>query len=246
MSVLIPGKIYRDQIDSNQLLWRYLDLSKFLDLLEHGTLFFTRADKFEDKYEGAFTPELKKKIEDSIRDNDLKTSYDEFKTKLRERVFINCWHKGVHDSMAMWKIYGHPTNGVAITTWVKRLEDILSNHDFSNISETYVYDVKYINHWQNKETNIKPYSRIFSYKLKAYQYENEIRAIIDTFHHTYENTPSGTFGIKVKVDVEKLLRSIVIAPNAGEWFISLIQDIVKKRYKLNTPVRRSKLAFDPL
>ena len=85
---------------------------------------------------------------------------------------------------------------------------------------------------------------IFSYKLKAYTYENEIRAVIDTFHYTYDQTAPDDYGLKVPIDIEKLLRSIVIAPNAPEWFVDLIKDVVK-RYGLKTPVRKSKLAFSP-
>ena len=143
MSVIVPGKVYRDYIDSRQSLWRYMDLPKFMDLLEHQNLFFTRTDKFEDNYEGAFTPSLKRKIERSYSGNNIDSTFDVFKTKLKERIFVSCWHKGVHDSMAMWKIYGPPTQGVAITTWVKRLEDSLKNHLYANIAETYIYDVQY-------------------------------------------------------------------------------------------------------
>ena len=245
MAVLIPGKVFRDDINGNQRLWRYMNLPKFMEMIENNNLFFTRADKFEDKYEGAFTSKLKQRIEDSFRINKIDSTFDEFKTKLRESVFINCWHKGVHDSMAMWKIYGDPTSGVAITTWVKRLEDILKKHNYYQNSETYIYDVKYINHWDNPTIDIKPYSRIFSHKLKAYSYENEIRAVVDTFHHTYKERPLAADGLKINIDVEKMIRSIVIAPNAPEWFFVLIQDIVK-RYKIKIPVRRSKLSFEPL
>lgn len=189
MATIVPGKVYRDSLNGNQRLWRYMDLPKFMEMIEHNNLFFTRADQFEDNYEGAFTSKLKKKIEDSFRRNRIASTFDEFKTKLIERVFINCWHKGVHDSMAMWKIYGDPTSGVAVTTWVKRLENALIKHSYYRQSETYIYEVKYINHWHNPAININPYSRIFSHKLKAYTYENEVRAVVDTFHHTYHASP---------------------------------------------------------
>lgn len=34
-------------------LWRYMDLSKFLSLLEDSSLFFTRIDHFQDAFEGS-------------------------------------------------------------------------------------------------------------------------------------------------------------------------------------------------
>ena len=34
-------------------LWRYMDLAKFLSLLDESSLYFTRIDHFNDSYEGA-------------------------------------------------------------------------------------------------------------------------------------------------------------------------------------------------
>jgi len=222
-----------------------MDLTKFMDMVQNKKLFFTRADRFEDKYEGSFTRSLKSRIEIAIADNSLTDSYDLLKTKLRERVFINCWHCSVDDNMAMWKIYGSPIHGVAITTTVKKLEDALTHHKFAHQSDTYIFNVKYVNHWHDPAIDIKPYSRIFSYKLKAYSYENEVRTVIDSFHQTYQTEPLDSDGISIPIDFEKLVRSIVIAPDAPEWFIKLIGDI-SKTYNISTPVRRSKLSFTPV
>lgn len=36
------------------ILWRYMDFVKFISLLETNTLFFARADKLGDPFEGSF------------------------------------------------------------------------------------------------------------------------------------------------------------------------------------------------
>lgn len=41
--------------DPETIVWKYLDLSKFLDLLLSKKLFMSRSDKFEDQYEGTFS-----------------------------------------------------------------------------------------------------------------------------------------------------------------------------------------------
>ena len=41
--------------DPNTIVWKYLDLSKFLDLLMSRKLFMSRSDKFQDQYEGTFS-----------------------------------------------------------------------------------------------------------------------------------------------------------------------------------------------
>src|SRR3954447_11447369 len=47
------------QLDDAALLWRYQDLPRYLDLLLKQQLFFCRADRFEDPFEGQYTPEVK-------------------------------------------------------------------------------------------------------------------------------------------------------------------------------------------
>lgn len=45
----------------NTVIWRYLGLEKFLDLLASNELFFTNAEKLTDKYEGVL-PKRNEKI----------------------------------------------------------------------------------------------------------------------------------------------------------------------------------------
>jgi hypothetical protein len=37
-------------------VWRYMDFVKFVAMLEHGGLYFSRADLLDDPFEGTFTP----------------------------------------------------------------------------------------------------------------------------------------------------------------------------------------------
>ena len=57
--------------DNDTIVWKYLDLSKFLDMLLSQQLFMSRSDKFEDQYEGTFSEptfeEIKKKLPLIIR-----------------------------------------------------------------------------------------------------------------------------------------------------------------------------------
>ena len=119
----IPGKPrLHSELKGTDVLWRYLDAAKFFDFIHHQTLFFCRGDQFEDKFEGAFTESLKHAIEKSYQDNQIDFTYEEFRKRLRERVFVNCWHKSRDDSMAMWSIYGRSSCSVAITTTVEQLK----------------------------------------------------------------------------------------------------------------------------
>ena len=51
--------------------------------------------------------------------------------------------------------------------------------------------------------------------------------------------------MRVPIKVNELLRSVVVGPEAPPWFVDLVQDVASK-YLVTVPVRRSKLAFDPV
>jgi hypothetical protein len=46
--------------------------------------------------------------------------------------------------------------------------------------------------------------------------------------------------LRVPVDVNHFLRSIVVSPDAGDWFFELVTDVARK-YNVVKPVRRSAL-----
>ncbi|MBA5864840.1 MAG: hypothetical protein GDA65_19335 [Nitrospira sp. CR1.1] len=239
----IPGKPrVSPELDDQDVLWRYLDAAKFLDFLHHQTLFFTRGDRFEDKFEGAFTKSLKHSIERSYRDNNIDYTFDQFRRRLRECVFVNCWHRGQDDSMAMWQIYGRSSCSLALTTTIGQLRQSLQEQDLPY--DLAIEKVQYVKHWDDPALDIAPYSRVFAYKTNAYEYENEVRVLIDRFAGEFDNEILEV-GMPIKVAHKTLLRSIVVAPEAPVWFELLVREVVR-RYGITVSVSRSMLASQPL
>lgn len=229
-------------LPDNQVLWRYMDTAKFLHLLHSQTLHFTRGDQFEDKYEGAFTSSLRDAIKRSYEENDIQFTYPEFKRRLRERVYLNCWHLGPDDNMAMWKIYGQSSSSVAITTTVKKLRDVLKSAKLRYYIG--IAKVEYIKHWRDPDIRIAPYSNVFSYKAVPYRFEQEVRVILDCFDQTFEHENTDEC-VRAPVALRRMLRSIVVAPDAKDWFRDLLRDVTKA-HGLSTPIRRSQLARTPI
>ena len=159
MAVRIKGNLSVDrQFRKNNVLWRYLDVAKFLDLVHNQSLFFLRGDQFEDKFEGAFTASIEKAVNAAYGKNNIEFTSDEFKTKLRERVFINSWHKSPDDSMAMWRIYGGSEKSLAITTTVEQLRNAITKEKVPYYIS--LAKVKYIKHWRDPEIEFNPYSKL--------------------------------------------------------------------------------------
>ena len=107
-------------------IWRYLDFTKFMVLLDSGKLFFSRCDKLGDSWEGSCPKKTEKR-----RVGILGDASSSFKL-LREFTSVNCWHMNKYESMAMWEIYIKNNEGIAIKSSIKRLNESLS---FQNISK---------------------------------------------------------------------------------------------------------------
>jgi hypothetical protein len=238
----MPVQNVGEQLRRDTVLWRYLDAAKLFDFFENSTLFFCRADHFSDKFEGAFTPSLRAQISAAHARGEIDYDYEQFKRRMRESVFINCWHRNQDDSAAMWALYGKSECAVALTATAGQLADIVAGIAEHKIS---IARVEYVKHWSDPKLDVSPdYTRIFAYKTKAYEYEKEVRVIIDRTRDA-AGPDLRRPGIAVPIDADRLLRSIVISPDAPPWFENLVRQSAQ-RYGIRAPVRRSKLATDPI
>ena len=138
------------ELDPEENLWRYLDLGKFLELMNSRSLYFTRSDKFEDRFEGTVNrhthtvyvkfveDELKRQGKKEILDTSLKykgeyvgiiekpddigASLSKFLYWIRTYTFISCWHRNRNESEAMWCLYcKNLSEAMVIRSKVKKL-----------------------------------------------------------------------------------------------------------------------------
>jgi hypothetical protein len=104
--------------NENRTIWRYLDFTKYVSLLETKQLYFPRADQFEDPYEGAWSSEGVRWLRDPQRNGGLPLRAVEKlisdTDQQRKKMFISCWHANEQESAAMWKLYLQSNEGMAI------------------------------------------------------------------------------------------------------------------------------------
>ena len=203
--------------DPNTIVWKYLDLSKFLDLLMSRKLFMSRSDKFEDQYEGTFSEptfeEIKKLSENNPEFLDYYKSH-------REKVVVSSWHINEYESFAMWQIFTQNNEGLAIQSTIGRLQKALKPE--INYSQ-FIGEVNYIDY---KKEYI-PFDDMFfpfMFKRKSFQYEREVRIISDLS----ENAVKINDGIKIDVDVNQLIEKIYIHPKSENWYKKLVIELVSK------------------
>jgi hypothetical protein len=203
--------------DPDTIVWKYLDLSKFLDLLLSQKLFMSRSDKFEDQYEGTFSEPTFEEIKKLAANNPEFLNY--YKTH-REKVAISSWHINEYESFAMWQIFTQNSEGLAIQSTIGRLQKALEPE--KNLKQ-YIGQVNYIDY---KKEYI-PFDDLFFpflFKRKSFQYEREVRIISDT-SDTKININDG---IKINVDISQLIDKIYIHPKSENWYKNLVIELVSK------------------
>jgi hypothetical protein len=179
-------------IEGDIKLWRYVNLPKFLDLLQSKTLYFTSTkllrndDRYEnsmlykdeiDKFENLFNP-LDWRKDCIVLDTEEKISAicDLLLNEQFEKccAYVNCWHINKYESHAMWKIYSDKY-GVAIQTKYNKLMSSINPGDKKVQAKKVFYnnirDMDYLD-WLRQ---IAP-----SYLIKRSEYasESELRLFI--------------------------------------------------------------------
>lgn len=141
--------------------------------------------------------------------------------------------------MALWQLYGGAASSVAVTSTIDKLL-AAAFHWEETVS---IHKVRYIDHFKSPNMAVGTGGGVdlLQFKHDAYAYENEVRLIVSR-PKTWKTNETG---IRLPLgDLNKVIRSVVVAPEAPSWFFELVEDVTK-RYGVSRPVRRSKLTELP-
>ena len=239
---------------SDAILWRYMDFTKFVSLLEKQALFFARADKLGDPFEGSLTKVNEAVLNEAVRSMSYK---DQFSEKLLRTItqvstqatknltrwtLINCWHENAHESEAMWRLYARETDGIAIKTDFDSLKN-----SFTCREDIYIGSVNYVDYDSHFIPEGYTFYR-FLHKRKSFEHEREIRAIVTEFPSNDQGFDFSRdicdIGKYYEIDLPVLIQEVVVAPFAPDWFLELVK-LVTVRYNFEFPVEKSALADNP-
>ncbi len=235
--------VFEKPKDKNAKIWRYVDFTKFVSLLDKSALFFARADKLGDPFEGSF-PEVNVKLRPELYGGKIPPKILEDLSQLRRRLLrntvVSCWHLSEYESAAMWKLYIKSDEGITIRSTFKQLTSCFKDEEH----DIHVGIVKYIDYekdWMPEGNTLYP----FLHKRKSFKHEQEVRAIIQGFHYwknggiDFRKTPFNS-GAYITVDLDTLIDEIRLAPTCPEWLHEVVRSVTE-RYGLDKKVLRSDL-----
>lgn len=223
------------------VIWRYMDLAKFLALLERRALFFARMTALRDPFEGHLTraavermrampaahPESDRKRLSEIIEHNLAMA-----SASPEILCVSCWHENRVESAAMWELYVPSGQGIAVRSTFSRFKESFT----SSKPEVWAGLVRYVDY----ESFDVDSSNLFNsgmLKRLSFEHEREFRGFV-----LDENFSS--VGVPVSVDVGVLVESVFVSPTAPAWYADLVGEIAT-RYDLTAPVVQSDLFRHP-
>jgi hypothetical protein len=225
----------------NTSLWRYMDLAKFVAILETRSLFFSRLTSFTDPFEGhpprsivepmTRIPEGISEAELASRKRIVANNLALFE-KSRHLLSASCWHANKFESDAMWNLYARKGEGIAILTTFERLKNALAIEG----PETSGGLVQYIDYDTHKMDDLNTVQWAVL-KRQSFAHEREFRALTFGFG-------GSSAGGYVPVNVESLLESVYVSPATSDWLVDLINSLLV-RYGFKMKAIRSELDLPP-
>jgi hypothetical protein len=254
-------EIFTPPDDPDVAIWRYIDLTKLVALLDSASLFFARADTLGDEFEGSYSRlnvQLRPDVYKDIPSEAL-ARISEFTSAMTRHSYVNCWNVSSVESAALWGLYVPPSGGVAIRSTFQRLVDCFSEEEADvdplpmgqTIHVGVVHYVDYDSTWIPEGNTFWP----FVHKRQSFEFEGELRAIIQDLPMVDDPEAEGgeridlsqpsPAGRLVSVDLGRLIEAIYVSPVAAPWFSDLVQSVCA-RYGVDAPVVPSRLAGRPV
>lgn len=204
------------------IIWKYMDLFKFLDLISTNKLFMLKITEFIDKSDGkdhntieSFKEKSNPRVHISLEEN-----YELIKKvndQVRGLTFVNCWHINDYESSVMWDSYSNSNGGVAIKTTIGKIKkSIIDERD------VYISPVQY--------SNLPPAVGSAFYPLiqksEIYRDERELRLLHSDLSKI--NIGVNEKFIKIDVNVDELIDEVYFHPLTPEWVVESLKAIISK------------------
>jgi hypothetical protein len=244
-SPLLKGRhpAFEPPTDPEVRIWRYMDFTQFISMLEEKALLFTRADLLVDKFEGT----MSRPLYDFLEQHSDPEQAAGLLRLTKGWSFVNCWHMNECESVAMWEVYSTSKESVCVQTTYSRLREALADNVCIGV-------VNYISYERDKIPAGNTFWPLV-HKRKSFEHERELRAVWSDIANVSSAGPEVAAGLKYQpapqeivwkqVDLGSLIENVYVSPTAGLWFSALVKKVLQ-RYELNVPVKRSDLAAEPL
>jgi hypothetical protein len=239
----IKAPYFTQELNDEDVLWRYFDLKGFLYLVAMKSIYFNRVDKFEDANEGV---DLRLLMERKLRSNSISKKIIELGNLVltdriaqnqvinQKKYFVSCWHQNEEESPMMWGIYSN-NEGIVLKIKYKDLKNLFkiayinwTNPEDFDLSVEKIQYINFLDLQSKPKEEIEKLNKFGLFKDIGYRYENEVRIVAKSKEElSYNDQEITSLDIFLKnTKFEKITG--VFHPKSEEWFQRSIVEIVKK------------------
>lgn len=228
-------------------LWRFMDFTKLFAMLNNREINFSRADQFDDPFEGSILSEsieLYEEAKQNPKYESLINIYLKMMPNAKMATYISCWHINDFESAALWKLYTNYYDGIAIVTDFNKLSQLFKDYKYQDTHQIVYGQVHYRDF--NEESFIDGNTASpFFFKRNSFLHENEFRALLQPFimgedGYPIDDSTKYPYSISIPFDPDDLIEKIVVAPYAPEWIVELVKQVVNNT-ECSIPVIKSEL-----
>jgi hypothetical protein len=245
---------FQHPADKNISIWRYMNLSNFVWMLQNESLYFCRCDLLGDPYEGHYTQPVAASEADYVRimlaspqfsqlSNAEQLARDNFKAllempkKVRSEFYVSCWHMNDEESQAMWKLYTSHDESICVRSTYQTLAEALPDACMLGL-------VKYID-YRRDSFDFGNALNFIVHKRKSFEHEREARSVV--WKQKGSNLPFksiGAGGLAVPVNIGGLIKEIFVSPGSKTMLREIVEGLATK-YGLTVPVKQSAVNDPP-
>ena len=157
-------------------LYRFLQEKYLFEFLSKKAIWFSRADRFDDKMECALLTEIVGRY-----------SHDEI-VERQQKHLISCWHLASHESYALWNSYAKLSNERRVAAirfkradLVRSVEESIFRNDIFHYTRHFIHgSIKYMDLLEPAAASIR--QNLVKYPAfrmeQAFSFENEYRFVV--------------------------------------------------------------------
>lgn len=220
----------------DKVIWRYLSLAQFLNILNNQTLHFTRIDRNSDSLLD-IENQVALNAFAGIPAESTRRAFNLMKST-QSAVFTNSWYENDSQAHLRWEMPGGNYE-VAIRTNVDTLKNILSPAS----QKIYMSSVQYIDF----ASVPMPTGNVFLpalHKPRELSEEKEVRLLLLQTGGQSVFSPGPEQGIDVSIEAASMIKGVRVAPRSASRLRGLMRSIAD-RYSLNFESNNSAAELKP-
>ena len=243
----LESYVNQQELPADAVIWRFMKIPWFKDLLANEELYFCRADNFpQDPNEGIPTDEWMREslnlqylvLADELSLKDHKGTLAQF----RQNSYINCWHHFTGEDPVMWR--GFSPYGAAIvstygqlraalTPLVDRLHLGLVRYNYQRGDRYNTMNFIYTKGSQFiKEDEVRIVMNWYEFGVKANRHFDEFNHAHDRPLARYKLPKYIQHGKRRRIDLKSIVNGVVVSPWASSRVFRDVQFWTKTKFKL--------------